>query len=91
MPSTAHPTSKAIVAAVSLLASGCWGVTCAQAEDGSNLFGRPLANNDGLFIDGQRFGVRRGSAGGETAARIKDLDARALGPAAIVFRVGDKL
>ena len=91
MTSTARSTSRAVVAALVLLAGGLWSATCARAEDAGSVFLRPLANNDGIFIDGKAFSVLRGSTGGEAAAKIKDLAARALGPAAIVFRVGDKL
>jgi Putative metallopeptidase len=69
------------------LASTCWTLVTARAE------GAPgnIANYDGIFIDGYTFQVVLGRAKGDAADQIKTLGARELGPAAIVFRSGDKL
>src|SRR6267378_7741598 len=74
----------AVVAAVLLLASS-W--TLASAE---NAPGR-IADKDGIFVDGQTFEVVYGRARVDASAQVKNLNARELGPAAIVFRSGDKL
>jgi hypothetical protein len=91
MFSSVSPSRTALLAALAVAACEVWGPTSAAAQDASRPTSTPLANNDGIFIDGQAFRFLRGSAAGETAARIKDLNARDLGPAAIVFRSGDKL
>ncbi len=74
----------AVVAAVLLLASS-W--TLASAE---NAPGR-IADKDGIFVDGQTFEIIYGRARVDASAQVNDLNARELGPAAIVFRSGDKL
>jgi hypothetical protein len=85
-PMTAMPGRSpcAVVAAVLLLASS-W--TLASAE---NAPGR-IADKDGIFVDGQTFEVVYGRARVDASAQVKNLNARELGPAAIVFRSGDKL
>jgi hypothetical protein len=50
-----------------------------------------IADNDGIFIDGRSFKIVTGHANGEGSAMVQKSGARELGPAAIVFRKGDKL
>jgi hypothetical protein len=50
-----------------------------------------IADNDGIFIDGRSFKIVTGHANGEGSAMVRKSGARELGPAAIVFREGDKL
>jgi Putative metallopeptidase len=74
------------VAAIVVLASSCWTLS-ARAEDAPDR----IADKDGIFIDGQTFQFKTGRATGDAAAQVQNLNARELGPAAIVFRSGDKL
>jgi len=69
------------------LASSCWTLAAAYAEGAFGV----IANNDSIFVDGQKFQIIPGRARGDASARIKSLNARELGPGAIVFRSGDKL
>jgi hypothetical protein len=50
-----------------------------------------IADHDGIYVDGRSFKVVPGTANGDAAALIARSGARELGPAAIVFRKGDKL
>ena len=50
-----------------------------------------IANNDSVLIDAKSFRMVPGNAEGDAAALIKKLDAKDLGPGAIVFRSGGKL
>jgi hypothetical protein len=50
-----------------------------------------IADKEGIYIDGKSFKVARGTANGEASSLIENSGARDLGPAAIVFRKGDKL
>jgi hypothetical protein len=61
-------------------------LAAAQAQEGLS-----IANNDSVYIDGKSFKIIPGKAKVDISAGIKELDARALGPAAIIFRSGDKL
>jgi len=70
-----------------LLAASCGFSAPARAQVA---LGR-IDDNAAIFIDGRTFQVTRGAAKDDTTAAIKILRARPLGPAAIVFRVGDKL
>src|SRR5436305_7720769 len=47
-----------------------------------------IANNDSVLIDAKSFRMVPGNAEGDAAALIKKLDAKDLGPGAIVFRSG---
>ena len=49
-----------------------------------------IAENEGLLIDGTRFSITSGKTTGEGGNLIKKLDARDLGPGAIIFRVGNR-
>jgi hypothetical protein len=50
-----------------------------------------IADKEGIYIDGKSFKIARGTANGEASSLIENSGARDLGPAAIVFRKGDKL
>jgi hypothetical protein len=50
-----------------------------------------IADKEGIYIDGKSFKIARGTANGEASSLIENSGARELGPAAIVFRKGDKL
>jgi len=50
-----------------------------------------IADNDSIYIDGRSFKIIPGNAKGDASALIRQLGARDLGPAAIIFRKGDKL
>ena len=50
-----------------------------------------IADNDSLYIDAKSFKIVPGKKKGDTSALIEKLDARNLGPGAIVFRSGDEL
>src|ERR1700687_6026405 len=87
MTTSSRKAPNAVVPAIVVLASSCWTSAATWAE------GAPgkIAHNDAIFVDGQTFEVISGRARGDASAQIKNLNARALGPAAIVFRSGDKL
>jgi hypothetical protein len=53
--------------------------------------GLSIADNDGIFVDGRSFKIVTGHANGEGSAMVRKSGARELGPAAIIFRKGDKL
>jgi hypothetical protein len=82
-------TSLVVVAAV---AAVVWFLpsapnpAAAQSKDALS-----IADNNSVYIDGKSFKVVAGSAGGDVSALIQKLDARDLGPGAIIFRSGDKL
>ncbi len=59
----------------------------AQSQDAS----RTLANKDALFIDGRTFQIVTGTAKTAMPDPVQSLNARYLGPAAIVFRADGKL
>jgi hypothetical protein len=50
-----------------------------------------IADNDGIYVDGLSFKVIPGNAKGDGSALIRQMGARDLGPAAIIFRKGNKL
>jgi hypothetical protein len=50
-----------------------------------------IADKEGIYIDGKSFTLTRGTAKGDPSAVIGTSAAQELGPAAIVFRKGDKL
>ena len=79
---------NAVVAAIALLCASSWSATSARAQAAP---GREMDDHAALFLDGRAFQVTLGAAKSDNATRIKSLDARPLGPAAIVFRAGDKL
>ena len=79
---------KSIVATIVFAAGGLVGLapSIAKAQSGLN-----IADNDSVYIDGKSFQIIPGRAKGDAAVEIKNLSARDLGPAAIVFRSGDRL
>ena len=62
--------------------------TSANAEPKASL---NIADHDGIYVDGRSFKVIPGTASGDTSALMQKSGVRELGPAAIVFRKGDKL
>jgi hypothetical protein len=62
--------------------------TSANAEPRASL---NIADHDGIYVDGRSFKVIPGTASGDASAVMRKSGARELGPAAIVFRKGDKL
>jgi len=50
-----------------------------------------LADREGIFIDSRTFSVLPGRKSEELAGMLRMLDARSLGPGAIIFRAGDTL
>ncbi len=62
--------------------------TLAVAQSKSAL---SIADNDSIYVDGRSFKIIPGNAKGDASALIRQLGARDLGPAAIIFRKGDKL
>ena len=50
-----------------------------------------IGDNDSIYVDGKSFQVMSGKGKGDAAVQIKSLSARDLGPAAIIFRSGNKL
>ena len=50
-----------------------------------------IADHDGIYVDGRSFKVIPGTASGDASALMRKPGVRELGPAAIVFRKGDKL
>jgi hypothetical protein len=62
--------------------------TSANAEPRASL---NIADHDGIYVDGRSFKVIPGTASGDSSALMRKSGVRELGPAAIVFRKGDKL
>jgi hypothetical protein len=62
--------------------------TSANAEPRASL---NIADHDGIYVDGRSFKVIPGTASGDASALMRKSGVRELGPAAIVFRKGDKL
>jgi len=50
-----------------------------------------LAVNEGIFVDPETFKIAKGKAKGDPAEAILKVNAKEVGPGAIVFRSGDKL
>jgi hypothetical protein len=50
-----------------------------------------IADNDAIFVDGRTFSILAGKGKGDASAQIKALNARDLGPGAIIFRSGERL
>src|SRR6516162_6382849 len=80
-------TMAAAVAAISFVAGAS---KLAFAQQSSDVIGE-LANNQGIFVDGQTFKIVRGTAKGDPSAEIAKFGAKEAGPGAIIFRYGDKL
>ena len=69
------------------LAAGLQLLTEAHAQSAAGT----IADNDSIFVDGKTFTVTPGKAKNASAAQIKTLGARELGPGALIFRSGDRL
>src|SRR5712672_2372705 len=80
-------SSLALVAAVVGLASLSTRSAMAQSQQTQDV----IADNDSILIDGKTFNVIVGKAKGDSAAQIRALGARDLGPGALIFRSGEKL
>jgi Putative metallopeptidase len=78
---------KTFAAATALLLLCCGNVTVSRANEVL----ASLGQSDAIFIDGRTFQVVPGSAKDGITDSTKSLNARYLGPAAIVFRAGDKM
>jgi Putative metallopeptidase len=78
---------KTLLAATALLLLCCGSVTVSRADEVL----ASLGQSDAIFIDGRTFQVVPGSAKNGITDSINALNARYLGPAAIVFRSGDKV
>jgi hypothetical protein len=82
--------NKSTIATSLLIAGGLMGlfpsIATGEAQTGLN-----IADNDSVYVDGKTFQVIPGKAKGDTAAQIKSLFARDLGPGAIIMRSGNKL
>jgi hypothetical protein len=76
---------KAISLAGAAIALGA-GISPAAAQSALG-----LSNNDSVYIDGNTFKIVPGKAKGDASALIQNLDARALGAGAIIFRADGKL
>src|SRR5262245_36350782 len=74
-----------LVVAAATLGANSLGTNLAQADD------RSIGRNESIFVDGKSFKITPGKAQGDTTAQIKRLNARELGPGALIFRSGDKL
>src|SRR5579862_535511 len=87
-----HPSPKAVVAGLMLLCASGW-LVAAGAQDAPAKPANPgnVVDNTAVFIDGRTFQVTSGTPAEEAITKIKQLNARSLGPAAIVFRSGDQL
>jgi hypothetical protein len=75
------------VVGLALLAAICWLAPSARAQQAPS----DVADNAAIFADGRTFQITRGDPTEETITKIRTLQARPLGPAAIVFRKDDKL
>ena len=76
-----------LVGAVLGLAAGFQVLTEAHSQSAAGT----IADNDSIFVDGKTFAVTAGKAKSASAAQIKRLGARDLGPGALIFRSGDRL
>jgi hypothetical protein len=89
--------NKSAIAAILLIGGGLTGLAPAiatgetQNSTGQAQSAQNIGDNDSAYVDGKSFQVIPGKAKGDAAAQIKNLGARDLGPAAIIFRSGNKL
>jgi hypothetical protein len=79
---------KSLIVAGAVIAFMSGRPNFANAESKASL---NIADHDGIYVDGKTFKVIPGTANGDASALIGKSGARELGPAAIVFRKGDKL
>lgn len=82
--------NKSTIATSLLIAGGLTGLIPSIAT-GETQSGLNIPDNDSVYVDGKTFQVIPGKAKGDTAAQIKSLAARDLGPGAVIMRSGDKL
>jgi len=82
--------NKSTTATILLVTGGLVGLAPSIAT-GDTQSGLNIGDNDSVYVDGKSFQVIPGKAKGDTAAQIKSLAARDLGPAAIIIRSGNKL
>jgi hypothetical protein len=82
--------NKSTIATILLTATALVGLAPSIAT-GDTQNGLSIADNDGVYIDAKSFQVVPGKAKGNAADQIKSLDACDLGPAAIIFRSGNRL
>jgi hypothetical protein len=78
---------RTILIAAVLTFIGCASLAVSRADEVT----AKLVGNDAVFIDGRTFQVVRGAAKAGVTDNIKSLNARYLGPSALIFRAGDKL
>src|SRR6267154_2160318 len=79
---------KSLTAAGAILVGFMTGPILAQAESRATI---SIADHDSIYVDGGSFKIIPGTAKGDPSSVIGTSGARELGPAAIVFRKGDKL
>jgi hypothetical protein len=82
---------KAICLASAAIALGAMSGSSPAAAQSALQSPLGLSNNDSVYIDGDTFKIVPGKAKGDTSALIQNLDARALGASAIIFRADGKL
>jgi hypothetical protein len=82
--------NRSAIVTILLTTGGLMGLAPSIAN-GEMQNGLNIADNDSVYIDGKSFQVIPGEPKGDAAGQIKSLAARDLGPAAIIFRSGDKL
>ena len=79
---------SAIIAATAIaLTSSVSSLAIAQAQDTT----RTIAKNESIFIDGKTLTITQGASKDDAGAQIAKLNAREVGPGAIIFRANDKL
>ena len=79
--------ASGFIAIVIALTLGSATFAAAQSQGNPN----EIADNEGLFVDGQAFTITSGRVKSEAALRIDTLDAHELGAGAIIFRANGKL
>jgi hypothetical protein len=83
------PARKPVGLVVILVALtvGCSTFAAAQSQGSPSA----IADNEGLFVDGQAFTITSGTVKSDASRRIGALDAHELGAGAIIFRANGKL
>jgi len=79
--------SRVLGATLAALAPGFAGAAAAETP----VVSATIGDNDSIFVDGKTFRVTPGKGRGDVSAQIRALDARDLGPGAIIFRSGNRL
>jgi hypothetical protein len=80
--------SRSVTIAAAAIGVGLAIPTFANAQSTNTI---RLADEEGIFIDSKSFSILPGRTPEELAGLLKMLDARSLGPGAVIFRSGDKL